>query len=62
MRSCDMVMQVCGLCYSSVVDEFCRASEEPAVSEETAQTIGERFGFADLPKLLSHMLKGVRDK
>lgn len=39
-----------------------RASEEPAVDEETAQIIGERFGFADLPKLLSRVLKGVRGK
>jgi hypothetical protein len=38
----------------------CRASQEPAVDEESAKVIGQRFGFEGLPKLLSRMLKGLQ--
>jgi hypothetical protein len=38
----------------------CRASQEPAVDEEAAETIGQRLGFDGLPKLLSRMLKGLQ--
>lgn len=45
---------------SSTVLALCRASQKPAVDEEAAKTIGQRFGFDGLPKLLSRMLKGLQ--
>ena len=38
----------------------CREAQEPAVDEDSAKVIGQRFGFEGLPKLLSRMLKGMQ--